>query len=112
MSKTTTPEAYMLYRALIRREVPAFLEKWDGHKHIDIAVPEAKFNIEVDGKHHNTNEKQALSDLKRTYWSFKKDYITLRIPNCLVRDKEIIEETADLIVSMLNNSLDQLGEGE
>jgi len=44
----------------------------DGYKHIDIAIPEAKINIEIDGVHHNYNAQQALSDLKRTYYSFKK----------------------------------------
>ena len=74
-----------LYAALRHRNIPAQLEKFDGFKTIDIAVPEAKINIEVDGHQHNTDSIQALEDLKRTFHFFKKGYFTLRIPNTLVR---------------------------
>ncbi|WP_425269405.1 DUF559 domain-containing protein [Leptospira koniambonensis] len=80
---------------------------YDGFKHIDIAIPEAKVNIEVDGGHHNFDKKQALADLKRTYYSFKKGYLTLRIPNSLIT-KENLDETADYIVDFLHESIDQL----
>ena len=98
----TTDFARDLYFALRQRGVPAQLEKDDGFKSIDIAIPECKINIEVDGKHHNTNAKQALADLKRTYHSFLKGYYTLRIPNSLIAYD--IEETADYIVDFLNAS--------
>lgn len=103
-----TPEARQLASALMERGVPVQLEKWDGFKHIDIAITESKVNIEVDGQQHNFNTKQALSDLKRTYFSFKKGYLTLRIPNSLVKNRKILEETADFITRFLNESLDQL----
>jgi very-short-patch-repair endonuclease len=96
---TTTFEAVQLYFALKERGVPAQLEKYDGFKHIDIAIPEAKVNIEVDGGHHNYNNKQALADLKRTYHSFLKGFFTLRIPNSLVKGH--LEETADYITDLL-----------
>jgi len=105
-----TPEALKLYQALKKRGVPATLEKFDGFKHIDIAIPQAKVNIEVDGGQHNFDHKQALADLKRTFYSFKKGYVTLRIPNSLVR--EHLEETADYITDFLNESLEQLEEDE
>jgi hypothetical protein len=101
-NSSTTPHAIELYFALKRRGVPAELEKWDGYKTIDITVTDAKVNIEVDGKHHNYNHQQALSDLKRTYFSFQKGYLTLRIPNSLVEWS--IEETADYITGFLNES--------
>lgn len=101
-NSSTTPQAIELYFALRRRGVPAELEKWDGYKTIDIAVTEAKVNIEVDGKHHNYNHQQALSDLKRTFYSFQKGYLTLRIPNSLVEWS--IEETADYITEFLIES--------
>ena len=82
--------------------VPAELEKWDGFKTIDIAVTDAKVNIEVDGLHHNYSHNQALSDLKRTYYSFKKGYLTLRIPNTLIEWS--VDETADYITEFLNES--------
>ena len=51
--RETTQETINLFLVLKRKGVPAILEKYDGHKTIDIAVPEAKLNIEVDGQHHN-----------------------------------------------------------
>jgi very-short-patch-repair endonuclease len=108
ISTVTTEETIRLYCALKERGVPAQIEKFDGYKHIDIAIPEAKVNIEVDGRHHNYNKNQALSDLKRTYHSFLKGYHTLRIPNSLVYDDDTLEETADYIVQFLNESLKKL----
>lgn len=95
-----TGQALDLYFALRRRGVPAQLEKWDGYKTIDIAIPECKVNIEVDGIQHNYSSHQALSDLKRTYFSFLKGYLTLRIPNSLIEYN--LDETAEYIVSFLN----------
>jgi len=97
-----TEEAIELYFALKRRNVPAELEKVDGFKSIDIAVPHAKVNIEVDGGHHSYNSEQAFTDLKRTLYSFRKGYYTLRVPNSLVRNN--LEETADLITEFLIES--------
>lgn len=108
ISTITTEETIRLYFALKERGVPAQIEKFDGYKHIDIAIPEAKVNIEVDGKHHNYNKNQALSDLKRTYHSFLKGYFTLRIPNSLVYNDDTLEESADYIVQFLNESLKKL----
>lgn len=98
----TTNETLQLYLALKFRGVPAEIEKFDGFKTIDIAVVEKRVNVEVDGSHHNFNSKQALSDLKRTYFSFLKGYLTLRIPNSLVRYH--LDETADMITEFLNNA--------
>ena len=108
MENKTTPEAKKLYYALKNRGVPAKLELFDGYKHIDIAIPEAMINIEVDGSQHNLNPKQALSDLKRTYHSFKKGYFTLRVPNVLI--ERHLEEVANLIVEILNESNEQIDE--
>lgn len=105
MYKESTPEAIKLYLALKERGVPAELEKFDGYKHIDIAVTEAKVNIEVDGGHHNFSKRQAFSDLKRTYYSFKKGYFTLRIPNALLTDD--IEDAVDFIVDLLKEGRDR-----
>jgi very-short-patch-repair endonuclease len=104
--KNATKQELMLYVALIQRNVPAELQKHDGHKTIDIAVVRAKVNIEVDGGHHNLDHNQALIDLKRTYHAFKKGYLTLRIPNSIVENH--LEETADVITNILLESLDQL----
>lgn len=98
----STMETKLLYIALRIRGVPALLEKFDGYKTIDIAVPEAKINIEVDGGHHNYNYHQAMADLKRSYYSFLKGYLTLRIPNSLIQNN--IEETAEYIIGFLNKN--------
>lgn len=111
----STPETKKLYDELKKIGVDIKtknLEKWDGHKHIDIAIPKAKLNIEVDGAHHNFKSEQALKDLKRTYYSFKKGYLTLRIPNSLVRDDEIIRETARYIKKFINENTKQMEEEE
>lgn len=100
-----TGEAIALYFELKARGVPAKLEKHDGFKTIDIAIPHAKVNIEVDGGHHNYCAKQAMSDLRRALHSFKKGYYTLRIPNSLARTD--LPQAADLITEFLIISRDQ-----
>lgn len=97
----STHPAMQLYFLLKENGVPAELEKFDGYKSVDIVIEEAKVHIEVDGGHHNYNNKQALADLKRTFYSFKKGYITLRIPNSLMRNDKDAEETAEYITDFL-----------
>lgn len=109
MNKATEKQKRLFY-ALKKQGVPAKLELYDGHKTIDIAVPDAMINIEVDGVPHNSFGKQALSDLKRTYYSMKKGYYTIRIPNSLIDHH--FEEAVDLIVGILNQSKKQLEEEE
>jgi hypothetical protein len=107
----STMEAKRLYLALKKRNVPAEIEKNDGFKTIDIAIPQCRFNIEVDGVHHNTDATQAFADLLRVKHSYNKEFYTLRIPNSLVREK--LNETADEIVVMLqlrNQTLYEVGQ--
>ncbi len=101
-----TEASRKLFIALLERNVPAHIEKFDGFKHIDIAIPKARVNIEVDGQHHNYNPRQALSDLQRTLYSFQKGYLTLRIPNSLIYDN--LHQNADYIVDFLNESPTQI----
>lgn len=102
-----TPEAIGLYFALRKNGVSAELEKNDGYKHIDIAVTKARLNIEVDGVQHNTSLDQTISDLRRTYYSFKKGYFTLRIPNTLLHNEKTFLETVDLICEIAEISKDR-----
>ena len=102
----STEEALTLFLHLRNRGVNATLEKFDGYKTIDIAIVGAKLNIEVDGSQHNWKARQALSDLKRTYYSFEKGYLTLRIPNSLV--KYDLDETVDYILKFLECRKEQL----
>jgi len=57
---------------------------------------------------HNFNPNQALADLKRTFFAFRKGYLTLRIPNSLVRSH--LDQTADFITEFLMESAGQLEE--
>ncbi len=107
-----TPQQKKLAEYLKKFEWKVELEKWDGYKHIDIAIVDAKVNIEVDGPQHNADPKQALADLKRTFYSFKKGYVTLRIPNCLTQNEKTIKETADYIHEFLEESKIQLDDEE
>lgn len=70
------------------------LEYWDGHKHVDMCVREARLFIEVDGPQHKKNYNQINSDLERDYWSRKQKYETLRFTNQEVRYKlnEVVQE--------------------
>jgi very-short-patch-repair endonuclease len=97
--KHTTSEVVDLYFALKQRGFEPDLEKFDGHKHVDIVFERPKLHIEVDGIQHNQSSKQALSDLKRTFHSMIEGYITLRIPNQLVRNE--LNQTADYLVEYI-----------
>ena len=65
-------------------------------------------HIEVDGRQHNTKSEQALSDIKRTYYSLKSGYITLRVPNSLLN--KYFEEGLKYIIGILAIRRDQLTE--
>ena len=84
-NETTTSQTVWLWIELRSRGVPVQLEKWDGYKTIDLAIPEARCNIEVDGRHHQ-NFDQAFLDLKRMRYSLEKGFVTIRVPNSLVED--------------------------
>ena len=90
-----TKQEKLLFNSLKARGLPVELQKFDGHKTIDIAIPIAKLNIEVDGIQHHKKYKQALADLERTYYSLEKGFITIRVPNSLVVNE--LETTADII---------------
>lgn len=100
---TPTPEAKKLNAELIKLGYIAELEKWDGYKHIDIAVVQAKINIEIDGSHHNYSATTALRDLERTFYSLEKGFVTVRVPNSLVRYK--LAETVSYLDKILKNRI-------
>jgi very-short-patch-repair endonuclease len=100
----TTQQTIDLYLALKAHDISVEIEKYDGYKHIDIAIPRAKINIEIDGFHHHLNPYQALQDLKRTYYSFKKGFFTIRIPNSLIENR--LDDAVEYILKFLDESLD------
>ena len=92
---TPTPEAEDLKKALEARGVEINEEFHDGFKTIDLRLPAAKIDVEVDGVHHLTNPKQILSDLDRGHYSHKDGYDTMHIPNKMIHAH--LEEIADAL---------------
>ena len=83
--RTPTKEATDLKNALENKGVRVLVELHDGHKHIDLALPQGKINVEVDGIQHLTNPDQIVTDLSRGYYSHKNGFDTMHIPNEMVR---------------------------
>lgn len=79
-----TKEASDLKDALHKRGVKVYVELDDGYKHIDLAIPKARLNIEVDGIKHLTDPDQIVADLGRGYFSHKNGYNTMHIPNEMI----------------------------
>ena len=79
-----TNEALLLQEALKNRGVKIYVELDDDHKHIDLTIPRAKINIEVDGIKHLIDPKQILADLHRGYYSHKRGYNTIHIQNEMI----------------------------
>ena len=84
--KKPTKEAIDLKEALESKGARVYLELHDGYKHIDLAIPRAKLNIEVDGIQHLTNPHQIIADLARGYYSHKNGYNTMHIPNEMIHN--------------------------
>lgn len=84
-SGVPTKEAAALKGALEKHGLRVYQELDDGHKTIDLAIPRAKLNVEVDGIQHLTDPKQIVADLSRGYYSHKNGYDTMHIPNEMVR---------------------------
>jgi very-short-patch-repair endonuclease len=93
--KTPTVEAKSLKQALEDRGIKVYVELHDGFKTIDLAIPGAKINVEVDGIQHLTNPKQILADLGRGYYSHKNGYDTMHIQNEMIRKH--LDEIADAL---------------
>jgi len=93
--KYQTPQAIELKNALEARGVEVYEEFHDGFKTIDLRLPEAKIDVEVDGVHHLTDAKQILSDLDRGKYSHRDGYDTMHIPNKMIHAH--LEEIADAL---------------
>lgn len=76
-----TEHASRLISALKSKGLQVKEEYWDGHKHVDIYIPQAKLYIEVDGVPHYTKPEQLISDFERDYYSFKEGFFTKHITN-------------------------------
>ncbi|MBP9757363.1 MAG: DUF559 domain-containing protein [Candidatus Pacebacteria bacterium] len=85
MHHRSTPEALALKSALEDEGVIVEVEKFDGFKRVDLAIPRARLYIEVDGIHHYTNHEQILADLGRSHYSALDGFSTIHIPNEIIR---------------------------
>lgn len=98
--KKSSREALRLYFSLRRRGIRAELEKFDGFKTFDIAIKEAKLNIELEGRKAHYNPFEAIADLERDCVSFKKGFNTIRIPNELIAYD--LEKTTNYLHHFIN----------
>ena len=80
----STEQVNKLNKALQDNGIETVLEFSDGHKHVDIAILNAKIFIEIDGLHHYTNPKQIEADFKRNHFSDGDDFDTIHIPNIII----------------------------
>jgi len=96
-----TPQSRELYELLKSGGVNAILEYWDGHKTIDIAIPNAHIFIEVDGSQHFIDPEQIERDFKRAHFSGGDDFDTIHIPNIIIR--KYLHEVADAIIKVVTN---------
>ena len=100
---TPTTQTLDLVGALTKRGIKVETEYWDGHKHVDIYLPENRMYIEIEGIQHFNSPKQIISDLKRDYYSDKENHFTFRITNQLIETH--LEEIADAIAQLSKEKL-------
>src|SRR4030067_3708579 len=93
-----TPQAVELSEALNYRGIRNEREHDDGHKHVDIYIPEANLYIEIDGEYHLTDPNHLFRDLQRDACSHKDGIDTIRIPNLYVENN--LEELANAIAEV------------
>lgn len=104
MSCQPTENSRKLGWALIDLGWKIEFESGDGWKSVDIKIKDENVIIEVDGAQHNLDKKQALTDLKRTFYSWSKNNcVTIRIPNTLTKDEKTLRETAKYLDEFLKN---------
>jgi len=86
LKRPPTKQAHALYEALKKNGVSAILEYDDGHKCVDIGIPNAHLYIEVDGPNHLNSPEQIEKDFKRDYYSEKDGFRTMHISNNAIDD--------------------------
>jgi very-short-patch-repair endonuclease len=82
--RVVTPQAIKLSKALKNLHIDHQLEFFDGFKHVDLAIPNAKMYIELDGTQHAFNPQQACIDDDRDQYSMRDGFITKRYPNSYI----------------------------
>jgi hypothetical protein len=100
---SATPGTKNLYLALKSCRIPVVLEYFDGHKHVDIALPE-KLYIEVNGLHHY-NSIQAMTDLIGSVYSLQENIPTISVPNYLLENPETFKQTVEQLTKACRSLL-------
>ena len=75
-------------------------EVWDGHKHVDLSIPDGKLDIEVDGIQHLTDPNQIVTDFKRSNYSRDDGYETIHIHNIDLNLRKDAEDIAEAIAKV------------
>ena len=86
IKRAPTKHARMLYNELLKNRINAFLEYNDGHKEVDIGIPDAHIYIEVDGPNHLNDPDQIERDFKRDHYSEIGGFRTIRISNASIEN--------------------------
>jgi very-short-patch-repair endonuclease len=106
-----TPQARKLHIALKERGIKSELEAFDGIKHVDISIPWAKLDIELDGLHHFLDPEQIHKDLERSFWSQENDeFDTLHIPNFII--DAYLNKVADAIAKVARDRYQEIKSGD
>jgi very-short-patch-repair endonuclease len=95
--------AQTLHDALIKRGIKATREHDDGHKHVDIAVLDARLYIEVDGLQHFTKPEQIMRDFKRHHYSDGDDYDTFYVTNQIL--EKFLDDVVDALVNVIESRI-------
>lgn len=82
--KFVTPQAKKLQEAIEKYEIEVIAEYFDGYKHVDLFLPEARIAIEVDGLQHVSDPKQIMTDFQREHYSKLNNIDTLHLENSVV----------------------------
>jgi very-short-patch-repair endonuclease len=109
MYRGSTPQAQKLQAALEDLGIPVQPEKWDGHKSIDLAIPRAQLNIEVDGKQHLENAGQILRDLERSHHSDDKGFATVHVPNAFIDSEKDFPRVVNALAKVARIRLHKRG---
>ena len=98
---TPMPQENLLANALRKRNIELIQQYDDGHKTVDIYIPKAKLDIEVDGTQHFMEPHQMMRDFKREYWSERAGYHTIHIPNHFIDRQDYLIRIVDALIDVV-----------
>ncbi|MFT3934945.1 MAG: hypothetical protein QM726_15070 [Chitinophagaceae bacterium] len=104
IAKSTKPTVD-LYFSLIKKGIPAHLEKFSGQPITNIHITKASLKIAITNNILLQDSHKALTELINTFHSFKKEMLTIKVPHILVTDH--LQQVTSYITAMIK--LRQLG---